>query len=162
MGQARIPLQVIASDVPNKVPYVFSTKETPEVPMSLACRASAAVPFLYSPVTHEGVFLADGGLVCNIPVDRLVQDDAIRLGIDVEDTNETPTSPLWQYALSLLKLSLISNENTEVHLGEALGAKVIKVPTQASPFDTRLTRAQKQELFNLGYDYTAAYLNTLK
>ncbi|NTU92736.1 MAG: BamA/TamA family outer membrane protein [Chlorobiaceae bacterium] len=40
-------------------------------PLSEAMRASSTIPILYQPITRNGLKLADGGLVANLPVDEL-------------------------------------------------------------------------------------------
>jgi NTE family protein len=41
-------------------------------PLSEAMRASSTIPILYQPIERNGLKLADGGLVANLPVDELV------------------------------------------------------------------------------------------
>jgi NTE family protein len=60
----RIPLAVTTVDVQEGCLVVL--RKGPLVP---ALRATSAVPGIFSPVSHEGRMLVDGGLLNNLPVD---------------------------------------------------------------------------------------------
>ena len=158
MAAATIPTQIIATDVRNKAPLIFSPESYPHAPFALACRASSAVPFVYAPVIFDGVYLADGGMVANCPADRLTVDSALRIGIDVASKSTVETSPPWAYAGSLVELLLSSAEGTEIRLGEATGATVLKVPTTEFFLDTALPLDRKQSLFDAGYNAVKSLL----
>lgn len=59
-----IPLAVTAVDVQQGRPVVL--RRGPLVP---ALRATSALPGIFTPVSHEGRILVDGGLLNNVPVD---------------------------------------------------------------------------------------------
>lgn len=66
--QMRIPLAVVAAELPTGKPVVF-TKGL----VSSAVRASIAIPGVFEPVPYEKNCLVDGGVVNNVPV-KPVQD----------------------------------------------------------------------------------------
>jgi NTE family protein len=154
LKEACMPVQILATDVHAKGVYTFSPTATPDVKMSLACRASCAVPFIYAPVIFGGVYLADGGMCSNIPVDRLVVDKALRVGVSVEHDDAALTSPPWSYARTLISLLLSANASTEMHLAEATGARIIKVASREDPLDVRMLRDVKLVLYQAGYQAT--------
>ena len=151
LASATIPTQIIASDVRARAPFIFTRDQYPTTKFSLACRASSAVPFVYEPVVLDGVYLADGGMTANCPVDRLTVDDALRIGINVVGQSTVQTSPPWAYAGSLVDLMLSSAESMEIRLGQATGATVLRVPTSEFFLDTTLPIERKQALFDAGY-----------
>ena len=161
LKDAKIPIQILATDVRAKTSFTFSRDETPDVPLALACRASSAVPLVYAPVIYQGRFLADGGMVANIPVDRLFADGTPRIGVDVADSGESKTSPLTAYLGTLIHLLLAANEDTEIHLAANTGAKVIRVPTQENPLDTGLSQTAKNALYHAGYVAMTKIIPTL-
>lgn len=74
-----IPLKIIATDLLTGQKYVFSKGSLVD-----ACRASMAIPLLFTPLETEGKLLVDGGLVENIPVQEAKTMNAdIVLAVDV-------------------------------------------------------------------------------
>jgi NTE family protein len=159
LASATIPTQIIATNVKAKAPFIFTREQFPTTTFATACRASSAVPFVYAPVIIDDIWLADGGMVANCPVDRLIVDSALRIGVDVFSSSTVSTSPPWAYAGSLVELLLSSAENTEIRLGEATGATVLKVPTNEFFLNTELTVDQKQALFDSGYNAVKKFLS---
>ncbi|MFQ5724181.1 MAG: patatin-like phospholipase family protein [Terriglobia bacterium] len=62
----KIPLAVVATDLQQARPVVFTTGE-----LAPAIRASCAYPGLFLPVAYDGGWLVDGGLVSEVPVRAL-------------------------------------------------------------------------------------------
>jgi len=71
---ADLLIPAINLDTGHKV--VFGEKGAQDVPVSLAVRASAAVPLLFSPVRIEHQDFVDGGIERNVPVDVAVHHGA--------------------------------------------------------------------------------------
>lgn len=59
-----IPFRAIATDLNAAEPYVIDHGD-----LAMAMRASMAVPLVFGPIEHHGRFLADGGILNNLPVD---------------------------------------------------------------------------------------------
>ena len=156
LSQTSMKCTILATDVANGASFVFGTNETPSVPLALACRASSAVPFVYEPVMYDGKFLTDGGMINNLPVDKLAVDStSSRIGIDVGGQSTYATSPIWTYAGSLIHIMLNANESTLLNMEKATGAKIVSVsPGDVNFLDTHMTIAQKDALFKAGYSET--------
>ncbi len=151
MRDARIPVKVISTDLANG-PFVFSPTATPDVPMALAARASASVPKIWDPVRYDGRILYDGGMCANIPVDYLTPDDVPRMGVKVMEQDHYDVSTRLARDEAMVARLIESNEDTEIHLGAALGAKIIKVDAGDAGFlDCNLPQATRQALFDAGY-----------
>jgi len=60
----RVRFRAVATNLLDGKPYVFRQGS-----MTQALRASMAVPLLFTPLEHEGMLLADGGLTNNLPTD---------------------------------------------------------------------------------------------
>lgn len=157
-GQLGTDLLIMASDVSNGTGFEFSKSRTPDVSIALAARASASIPFVFSPVQVPGALLMDGGLVNNIPVDRLAVDHVPRLGVELV----SKTSPLTPGVHSFLdiaprvaELMLSANENTHVEIGEHEGARLAFVETgYANGLDRNMSLATRERLLNDGYAAT--------
>lgn len=68
-----IPYRAVATDLNAAEPYVIDHGD-----LAMAMRASMAVPLVFGPVKHQGKFLADGGILDNLPVDV-----AKKMGADI-------------------------------------------------------------------------------
>lgn len=66
----RYPLQIITTDIQNYRPLVFSADHHPDVKISLACRATAAIPWVFAPrpfANHQRQhLLLDGSLMAGL------------------------------------------------------------------------------------------------
>lgn len=150
-----VDLVVMASDVANQRTFEFSKATTPDVKVALAARASAAIPFVYSPVQLQGSMLMDGGMVNNIPIDRLTIDQVPRLGIQLVSKGAPLAAgmhTIFDVAPRVIDLMLSSNENTHVDLGAACGAKLAFVETgYASGLDRNMAPEVRLRLLQDGY-----------
>jgi NTE family protein len=151
-------LVIMASDVAAEQPYEFSSTKTPSIPVSLAARASASIPFVYKPVEAGNALLMDGGIVNNIPVDKLMIDDIPRLGVQLTSVT-TPwrsrNKTLFNLVPRVFDLLFSANENTHVELDKAEGAHFAFVECgYASSLDRNMSGALRLRLFNDGYAAT--------
>ncbi|MCO5158998.1 MAG: patatin-like phospholipase family protein [Aquamicrobium sp.] len=73
-----IPLQVTATDFYGHDEHVFA-----EGDLFTALAASAALPAIFRPVSHEGRLLIDGGITNPVPFDLLHGKADIVIGVDV-------------------------------------------------------------------------------
>ena len=158
-----IDLIVMASNVATEQPFEFSKAATPDVQVALAARASASIPFVYAPVTMASkadtpVMLMDGGMVNNIPVDKLTVDALPRIGIQLV-ARQSPlgagTHSIFDIAPRVIDLILSANENTHVELDEQDGAKFAFIETgYASGLDRNMPTAIRTRLMQDGYEAT--------
>jgi NTE family protein len=80
-----IPLRIVATDFYAQEPVILS-----HGPLRSAIAASMALPALFTPVTHEGRVLMDGGLVNPLPFDILMGEADIVVAIDVSGASTGP------------------------------------------------------------------------
>ena len=165
LGDAKIPVQVVSTDVAMRKPYVFDSQSTPTVACALAVRASCAVPVAYAPVhladpkTGRIMELNDGGLMDNMPGDLLASDDT-RFGIDVVD-NAGPSDISTRLGKLKAYLACMLGSSEDAHIASAkeTGVNVIYVPTTEDFLNFNLSSASRVALFNAGYAKT---LETIK
>jgi NTE family protein len=160
LGAARVPITIMATDIAGGTGAEFSDKQTPHIRLADACRASAAVPFVYSPKNLYGRDYVDGGMVCNIPTDKLIDDDVPRVGIHVDGgSSRGDASTLIGFIKQCIGTLLAANENNLVAWAAETGASII--PVKATPYgflDPNLPRTAKEDLFNRGYEAVTAFL----
>ncbi len=92
----RIPFRAVATDLISGERVVLAKGDLAE-----AISGSMAVPLLFAPVEWEGMWLADGGIRDNLPVDVAIANNAdLIIAVDVTSPLRTPDqmkSP-WQLA----------------------------------------------------------------
>lgn len=161
-----IDLTIVASDISNEVPFLFSNKLTPTTPVALAARSSASIPIVFAPVVIGDAVLNDGGLVVNLPVDLLTNDDVPRIGIELTG-KRSPLKP-GKYGLNkviphLIDLMIQSTEDAHIQIGRMQGAALAQVDTGwASSLDRKMAPDIRQRLFDAGYAATRATLTAMK
>ncbi|NKI68981.1 exotoxin [Collimonas pratensis] len=158
-GDLPVDLSVVASDVAHQRPIIFSKKMTPKVKVSFACRASASIPFVYTPVRYKNTIAVDGGVVNNLACDRLIVDDIPRLGVQLV-SNDLPLRlnsrlGIGTLAMRLIDLMLSACESAHVSAAQMAGAKMAFVETgYANSLDKNMPQQLRQRLFNDGYKAT--------
>jgi len=164
-AELAIDLTAVASNIANEGAFDFSRTATPDVPIALAVRSSTSIPFVFEPVVVGAALLSDGGMVNNIPVDRLKVDSVPRLGVQLVSM-ELPLKPkaqMWpqQFAMRLIDLMLSACESTHVSAAQAAGACMAFVETgYASTLDRNMPLEIRQRLFDDGYAATKEALAT--
>ncbi|MGF6764077.1 NTE family protein [Paraburkholderia sp. GAS33] len=161
-----VKLKIMASNIGTKEPFVFSNELTPDTPIALAARASACIPGIYDPVIIGDAILFDGGMVNNMPSDILTRgDDVLRIGVDLS-SDESVMLPA-DYSLikampRFIDMLLSSSEDAHITDGEASGVKIIRVNTgTAESLDKTMPQAERQQLFDAGYETTIKALQAL-
>jgi NTE family protein len=168
--QLPVGLTIMSSDLTNAQPFMWSKASTPEQPVALAARASASIPFIYSPVKHKGtgifgdVYSVDGGVENNLPVMRLVEDEVPRIGIDLT-SKDTPLTDMSLLKVSgrMLSMMLGAAESTQALLGLHTGAHIAYIESgYASSLDRNLSIDVRKRLFTDGYNGTLTVLKEFK
>jgi predicted acylesterase/phospholipase RssA len=62
-----LPLHIVAADVQQGQPRVWSLETTPNESVAFAVQASCAIPVFFQPVSSDTSVLVDGGAVSNLP-----------------------------------------------------------------------------------------------
>ncbi len=168
--ELHVPLTIVSSDIAFEDEFVFNVKNTPDVPISFASRCSASIPLAYGMMEYTDAkgthMLMDGGLWDNMPEDKLVQDDILRLGVRLV----SKTSPLLPSEKSfkailprILDSMLEATENVHVDEDKHNGAIFAYVETgYASGLDKNMSFDLRLKLFNDGYAAVKAVLAGVK
>jgi NTE family protein len=149
---ARTKLTVVTTDVDGRKVRYFSTDSTPTVSVARAVRASASVPFLFSPVEIGGKLLVDGGVCNNFAIDYFGPEDDV-LGIRVLSDSEMSPRPVdSRLDFIFAVLGSMMNALEKEHIDDALYAKVINVRVPYHPFDFgKIGSREVQEMYDIGY-----------
>ena len=161
MVDTTLPLTCVCSDVVTQKGWAFTSRSTPEVPIALAVLASAAIPFVYPAVRWQDKFLVDGGVLNNLPVDRLNRSNK-RLGIMVDESVKTgPVGGKLDEASRLIGMMLSANEGSREAWAASNGVPIIGLPAGSlSYLDAGMLVAQRETLFQTGYEAVQAWLGS--
>ena len=88
--ELRVPLRVVATNISNGLPVVFSSGDLIE-----PLRASCSFPGLFVPVEYQGALLVDGAVVGSVAVDPLRQmgmDRIVAVSLNASNGGHLPTN----------------------------------------------------------------------
>jgi len=84
-----IPFRAVATDLRTHKPVVMASGDLPR-----SVRASISIPLVFTPIHMDGTYLADGGLVANVPVGIARQLGAVRVIVSDVSIPQSDTVPL--------------------------------------------------------------------
>ncbi len=155
--QLPIPFRAIATDIVSGDMVVIADGE-----LSMAMRASMAVPAVFDPVRRDGALLVDGGLVRNLPVDvaRDMGADvviAVDVGTKLAGEDEITNALAIVYQMS----GLLTVFNTEVQI-ETLGEGDVLISPDIGDKISSADFKKLDEAIPLGYAATEAMQDQLQ
>jgi len=155
--QLPIPFRAIATDIVSGDMVVIADGE-----LSMAMRASMAVPGVFDPVRRDGALLVDGGLVRNLPVDvaREMGADvviAVDVGTKLAGEDEITNALAIVYQMS----GLLTVQNTEVQI-KSLGVDDVLISPDIGDKISSADFKKLDEAIPLGYAATEAVQDQLQ
>jgi NTE family protein len=155
--QLPIPFRAIATDIVSGEMVVIADGE-----LSMAMRASMAVPAVFDPVRRNGALLVDGGLVRNLPVDvaRDMGADvviAVDVGTKLAGEDEITNALAIVYQMS----GLLTVFNTDVQI-ETLGDGDVLISPDIGDKISSADFKKLDEAIPLGYAATEAVQEQLQ
>jgi len=161
-----IPYLAMATDIKEKTEVAFT-----DGPLPLAVRASIAIPSIFTPVQTHGRVLVDGGVLNNIPLDKVAPSlDTSVIGVwvnadipcDKEITRQLPQKPvnpagpkLHMRDVVIESLHMMMRQNTRHIINE-------HPPTLLMPIPYRLARFydfhKAHTIYRAGRLYARKYL----
>lgn len=159
-----VELHVVATDVRSGKPFVFSRRNTPDLPVSKAVLYSISIPLLFPFHHHGNHVLVDGSILAEDGLSRDWAGDhtpvvCFRLRDKQIAANHFSRRifPVADYMFMLMRtfMSTLSRE----YLSEALWLNTVLIETEGmSPLEFRMTHEQKTILFQTGYQTTLDFL----
>lgn len=150
-------LHILATDVQGGGPVIFSRQLTPEVRISEAVRCSMSIPLLFSFKPFRNKLLVDGAILAE---DALHKDWAgdgtpvISFRLKSEHGTRSEPRRYWfpvaRYIMLLIRtfMTALSREYVSADFWHST---VVINTGDISPVDFHLSRAQKQQLYQQGY-----------
>lgn len=145
-----VPFRCVTSDVYHKRKIVLKNGS-----LSDAVRASMSFPFVFRPITMDGVLVYDGGIYDNFPVDVMEQDfnpDFI-IGVSVASPDKKPKLG---DVYSQLEDMIIQNNNYSVPAD-----KGIKIQVPVLQYGV-LDFAAAQTIYDIGYHTGLSMVDSIK
>lgn len=164
-----LPLKVVASDVTLRRPVIFSADGHGYGASVLdAVRASTCYPFVFQPLTMNGRRLVDGGLSSNLPA-FLFHEEYRATGYPVfafdltsEESPPRADYRLVDYVRDMLSTALDAGDELLRHVLKDVVHVPVPVPARFDVLNFKIPRAERNELFGIGYEHTAGVLSKLK
>lgn len=153
--RAPTKLSVVATSMVTKTATIFNHIETPDVLVIDAVLASAAIPFVYTPIVIDGVHYLDGGLVCHFPITHC--DPASTLGLylysEPQSANVGKLS-VYQFALHVFDIVFYHSENTmRQNYGAYKVHEIIFQDKMSLKFlDLKHSKETLKSIYDLGYN----------
>lgn len=150
--QLKIPFRAVAADLYTGKRYVFDKGSLVE-----ALRASSGIPFLFTPLEKDSLYLIDGGVVSNIPVD-IAKKENCDIIIVVNSTSEIDKLPdnsaPWEIADQLMTIMMQQSNNFQLSF-----ADIVIKPELGKHLASDFTNIQK--LIDAGASSTLQKIDTL-
>ena len=145
-----VPYRCVASDVVNKRKMVCAKGDLGE-----AIRASMTFPVVFQPIKMNGMYVYDGGIYDNFPVDVMRTDFApsIMIGVDVSPSDGSKIS---NDVLTQLEDLII--QNNEYDLPDEDG---IKMTLDLKAYNL-LDFPKAKAIYKVGYDKTISMIDSIK
>jgi NTE family protein len=161
-----LPLKIVASDLTNRKPAVFSRHQTEYGASVLdAVRASTGYPFVFRPVLKNDRSLVDGGLASNLPAFLFEEEfRETRVPAFAFDLVSAPTAAptsydLGRYCGDLLATALEASDELLRTVLQGVYHVPIPTPPGIATLDFRLSRDDRKRLFDAGYQEATSFLN---
>ncbi|HXN06148.1 MAG TPA: patatin-like phospholipase family protein [Nitrospiria bacterium] len=107
----RIPFAAVAADLRTGEKVVITQGSVPE-----AVAASCSLPVIFSPASHSGRILVDGGIASNLPVLALVENlgATITIAVDVNDRARENSKLNNLFQIGVHTVSLFAKKNAAI------------------------------------------------
>jgi len=155
-----LPLYIVATDVAQKQPKLWSHESTPDESVALAVQSSCAIPVFFQPVTIGASVLVDGGAVSNLPTFVFPQSKG-HMGRFAEKTlafrlkskpspRSTEFKGVLDYALGVADTLVTSATQIQQSLQDGIYPVEIDIGEVAATDFGLMTPDLRQTLFNSG------------
>ena len=169
--QTRINLIVNAVALDEYKVHFFSERDSPEMPVVKAVRASLSLPGVFSPVDYGNHIWVDGGLLNNMPIEYFANDPTCTseeiLGLRFPSSNKPPSyqglENIQKYLISVWACVYSTMNNLRAQVHDEHTYNIITIPTaDIGTFQFSIPRTKRLHLFHLGEIAVQEFINTYK
>jgi predicted acylesterase/phospholipase RssA len=180
-AETKIPLAVFTANIDQQRVDEWSTRKTPNAPVTNRVVCSGRIPGIFKAERIDGDDHSDGGSANNFPIDYWsdlkangeVVDDSNVYGFKFDETVSGPLPPrkaAWRFFSNMFRyftgqVGLMMSTLTNEHIADALWARTITLSApdalveagiSGNSFD--MNEDQARTLIKAGYDQTVAWL----
>jgi len=159
-----LKLHVVATDVQTGLPVIFDKERTPQEKVAAAVRCSMGIPLVFAFKLHRGHILVDGSILAEESLRRDWSQNGTPVCLfriraeqqrPVKNRNRPPLLPAFIVMLIRSFMTTVSRE----FINDAYWHSTIVINSGAvSPIEFGLSKQQKSELYQAGYDSTMKYI----
>ena len=125
---------------------VFDYILTPDYNVSLACRQSMCVPFIWEPINGS----VDGCLYRNLPIEQLHIKNTVGFYFLNMKTADVDTN-IGSYTVKIMKQLIAKGNSLEIKMYELIGYKLIGIPVKVQALSFNIDSNDKRDLIMSGY-----------
>jgi NTE family protein len=155
-------LIITATNLSKSNTLFFNYKNTPDVPIRLAVRASSSIFLFYPPVIYNGDYLIDGGTIDNYAITyneiNLSKSIGFRFSNDGLCTIDRSFNTLNEYIDNFIGL-LLAKANIE-NMTPKTWSRTVTIDTLVSATNFNITEEEKKELVDEAYNKTILFLKS--
>lgn len=167
-SQTKKMLVVAGYNLTKGITESFSTSNTPYMKVLVACRISISVPFLFTPVVHNGHMYLDGCTIEHAPIKFAKQKDktlviqCVRQADDTPNTFPIPTDVPSFFTLLHTRVCGTLHEKCMRKIMKKRPQTLLSIPIPTSncttfAVDFEMDIEQKKKLFLIGHESTVRH-----
>lgn len=161
----KLPLYVVTVNFDLEKEEIFATASDPEVNVWRAVAGSMAIPAVFPPVSINGDWHIDGGIMRNFAID-LFGDTEQTIGFYFKDDGgkRKPRPKGWKKVAIFLArvIDLLIGAKTKDDIEDAPHARAIPLKTKVGGLDFSFTPEEVDAMIKEGYDQADAWLKKNK
>tara|TARA_B100001996_G_scaffold273880_1_gene214710 strand:+ start:3394 stop:4416 length:1023 start_codon:yes stop_codon:yes gene_type:complete len=158
-------LRVGVCNVINRKYEMIDRHNHPNIPVSVACRASSTIPLFFQPVYWEDKMFVDGALNANLPADAFPNVPALACNLvsareSGADATAKPTNII-QYIRAIINIIFYAAQEKHGRIIEGGDTDTIDIiyPNDIGSYDFYISEKQKKELIKIGEIAVDKYLS---
>lgn len=159
LGEAKIPIHIVTSNITKNTKQVFSSTHTPHIPTATAIRTSISIPFIFAPVKINGDLLVDGGIVKNFPVD-VFENKLPTIGIRIIPTHtQKKIKTILDFVTAIIDTVIRANEEESIE-DKKCSLGVIPIKTKYDAMNFKISEPDVDVMIQEGYQATSDWINS--
>lgn len=163
LGQTRIPLHVVTTNIDKEQVRVFSSKDDPDMSLSKAVGASMAIPGVFAPVKIDDELHVDGGIMANYFLDLFGTGENV-IGLRFKSISDNKKTVGVRTPAEYIEriIDCFIQGSTNEHIDDATFARTIVLETTHSGMNFNMTESDVDEMIEEGYRSADKWLKTNK
>ena len=153
-------LTMVTYNLTTKKTEYISSETHPDLPVLVAIRMTANLPFVFEKFQYQGQFFIDGGLSNNFPLTYAEEQGkkVIAIRISNDSTSEKCDTSFVSYLSKIMMIPIIEVERAQIEsCKKSTVVCELKTDKFVSCIDFKFTNTQKMDMFSAGYQQMRNY-----